>query len=91
MLSGNPGQEQIFVFLSREPLKTLPGFDRPVKAFETGSPALVATLSQSIQSRDLVLEKDRASGGKAPQATYIVNKAELGKAVTASFTLNHKP
>ena len=28
-------QEQIFVFLSREPMKTLPGFDRPVKAFET--------------------------------------------------------
>ncbi len=91
MLSGNPGQEQIFVFLSREPLKTLPGFDRPVKAFETGSPTLVATLAQSIQSRDLVLEKDRASGGKGPQATYVVNKAELGKAVTASFTLNHRP
>ena len=90
-LEGNPGQEQIFVFLSREPMKTLPGFDRPVKAFERGSPGLVATLAGSIQSRDLVLEKDRASGGKGPQATYVVNKAELGKAVTASFTLNHKP
>ena len=31
-LQGNPGQEHIFVFLSREPMKTLPGFDRPVKA-----------------------------------------------------------
>jgi serine/threonine-protein kinase len=90
-VAGNPGEEHIFVFLSREPLRTLPGFDRPVKAFETGSPTLVATLASSIQSRDLVLEKDRASGGKGPQATYIVNKAELGKAVTANFTLNHKP
>ena len=90
-LSGDPGQEQIFVFLSREPLTTLPGFDRPVKAFETGSPALVATLSKSIQSRDLVLEKDRASAGKGSQATYVVNKAELAKAVTASFALTHKP
>jgi len=90
-MAGNPGQEQIFVFLSREPMSTLPGFDRPVKAFERGSPTLVATLASSIQSRDLVLEKDRASGGKSPQATYIVNKAELGKAVTANFTLAHKP
>lgn len=90
-LEGNPGQEQIFVFLSREPMKTLPGFDQPVKGFERSSPTLVATLASSIQSRDLVLEKDRASGGKGPQATYIVNKAELGKAVTASFALNHRP
>jgi hypothetical protein len=72
-------------------MSTLPGFDRPVKTFERSSPALVATLAQSIQSRDLVLEKDRSSAGKGPQATYVVNKAELGKAVTASFTLNHKP
>jgi serine/threonine-protein kinase len=91
VMSGNPGQEQIFVFLSREPMKTLPGFEQPVRSMERASPTLVATLAQSIQSRDLVLEKDRASAGKGPQATYIVNKAELGKAVTASFTLNHRP
>jgi hypothetical protein len=86
-----PGVEQLFLFLSREPLSTLPGFDRPVmKSYERGSPALVAELQGSIQSRDLVLAKDRASAGKAPQATYVVNKAEVGKAVTASFTLTHK-
>ncbi len=44
-MSGNPGQEQIFVFLSREPMETLPGFDRPVKASRRGSPTLVATLA----------------------------------------------
>jgi serine/threonine-protein kinase len=86
-----PGVEQLFLFLSREPLSTLPGFDRPVmKSYDRGSPTLVAELQGSIQSRDLVFAKDRASAGKAPQATYVVNKAELGKAVTASFTLTHK-
>jgi serine/threonine-protein kinase len=89
--SGNPGTEQVFVFLSREPLKTLPGFDRPVNSFERGSPTLVAELAGSIQSRDLILQKDAASAGKGSQATYVVNKADLGKAVTASFTLAHKP
>ncbi|MGE3490373.1 MAG: serine/threonine-protein kinase [Vicinamibacterales bacterium] len=89
--SGEPGLEQLFVFLSREPMRTLPGFDRPVQSFERGSPALIAALSDSIQSRDLVFAKDTASGGKGPQATYVVNKAELGKSVTASFTLTHKP
>lgn len=88
--AGAPGTEQVFVFLSREPLKTLPGFDRPVQSFERGSPALVATLSQSIQSRDLIFEKDQASAGTGPQATYVVNKSEVGKAVTASFSLTHK-
>jgi hypothetical protein len=90
LLSGDPGVEQVFVFLSREPLQTLPGFDRPVQSFEKGSNSLVAELAQSIQSRDLIFEKDK-SAGKGPQATYVVNKAELGKAVTASFTLTHKP
>jgi serine/threonine-protein kinase len=90
MFSGNPGTEQVFVFLSREPLKTLPGFDRPVKSFEPGSPALVAELASSIRSRDLVFEKDRSPAGKGMQATYVVNKAEVGKAVTASFRLTHR-
>ena len=61
-----------------------------MQSFERGAPAQVAELSNSIQSRDLVFAKDRASAGKAQQATYVVNKGELGKAVTASFTLTHK-
>jgi serine/threonine-protein kinase len=86
---GPAGTEHVFVFLSREPLAKLPGFDRPVKSFETGSPAMIAELRTSIQSRDLVFAKDPASS-KTPQATYIVNKADVGKAVTASFNLTHK-
>ena len=89
-LEGTPGEEQLFVFLSRDPLNTLPGFDRPVKAFERSSPALVAQLQGTIASRDLILSKD-SSATKGVQATYVVNKADLGKAVTAKFTINHKP
>jgi len=83
------GVEKVFVFLSREPMNILPGFERPVnKAFENSSPALIASLQSSVQSRDLVFAKDSASSKM--QATYVVNKAEVGKAVTASFNLTHK-
>ena len=80
----------MFVFLSREPMKTLPGFDRPVKAFEPGSRALIAELRRAFSRATWCSRKIAASGGKVPQATYIVNKAEVGKAVTASFSLTHK-
>jgi serine/threonine-protein kinase len=83
------GVERVFVFLSKEPLRTLPGFDRPVQTFERGSATMIAELGSSIQSRDLVFAKDSASS-KTPQATYVVNKADVGKAVTASFNLTHK-
>ena len=66
----------------------LPGFERPAKSFQPGSGALVAELRSTIQSRDLVFSKDAASS--KTQATYVVNKAEVGKAVTASFNLTHK-
>ena len=86
---GAAGTEHVFVFLSREPLAKLPGFDRPVRSFESGSPAMIAELRTSIQSRDLVFAKD-AGGASKTQATYVVNKADVGKAVTASFNLTHK-
>jgi serine/threonine protein kinase len=85
---GATGTERVFVFLSREPMKTLPGFDRPVKSYQPGSPGLIASLQTQIASRDLVFAKDPASS--KVQATYVVNKAEVGKAVTASFDLTHK-
>lgn len=87
---GPAGTERVFVFLSREPMTALPGFDRPVKSFEAGSATMIAELRSSIQSRDLVFAKDPAASGKAQQATYVVNKAEVGKSVTASFNLAHK-
>lgn len=85
---GAAGTEHVFVFLSREPLSKLPGFDRPVRSFESASPAMIAELRTSIQSRDLVFAKD--TGSSKTQASYVVNKADVGKAVTASFNLTHK-
>lgn len=85
-----PGTEQVFVFLSREPMQLLPGFDRPVTRTETVVESVVQDLRQRIQSRDLVLEKDRPSqAGGAVQATYVVNRHELSQAVSASITLVH--
>ena len=69
-------------------MKSLPGFERPAKSFQPGSNTLIAELRSSIQSRDLVFAKDAASS--KTQATYVVNKSEVGKAVTASFSLTHK-
>lgn len=88
-LDDHVGTEHLFVFLSREPLATLPGFQQPVtKPYQTGNAPMIASLQTSIASRDLVFAKDTSSSKS--QATYVVNKAELGKAVTASFTINHK-
>lgn len=89
-LDEHTGIEHVFVFLSREPLATLPGFDRPVKSMERGNGTMIAELAQSIQSRDLVFQSDKSANGKSKPATYVVNKAEVGKAVTASFDLIHK-
>ncbi len=88
----NVGTEHLFVFLSREPLSQLPGFTRPVSKAETLTAAMVQDLQQSVRSRDLVFEKDKSSGGKpgVKQATYVVNRAEVGKAVTATISLIHQ-
>ena len=40
------------------------------------------------RSGDLVFAKD--TGSSKTQASYVVNKADVGKAVTASFNLTHK-
>lgn len=85
------GTETLFVFLSREPLNQLPGFARPGKA-ETLTASVVQDLQQSVRSRDLVFEKDKTSGGKpgVKQATYVVNRTEVGKAVTTTISLIHQ-
>ena len=88
----NPGTEQVFVFLSKEPMSELPGFDKPVTRRESLNASVVESLQNSIRSRDLTFERDtrpQAQGGKIIQASYVVNRAELGKAVSVSITLNH--
>ena len=90
LFDDTPGKEELFVFLSREPMQQLPGFDQPVTRTETVVESVVQDLRQSIKSRDLVLEKDRpSSAGGAVQATYVVNRDELSQAVSASITLVH--
>ena len=88
----NVGTENLFVFLSREPLSQLPGFTRPVTKAETLTASVVKQLQQSVRSRDLVLTKDSSSGGKpgVRQATYVVNRTEVGKAVTTTISLSHQ-
>jgi serine/threonine-protein kinase len=88
----NPGTEQVFVFLSKEPLAQLPGFSQPVTKAETLSASVVDDLQRRVQSRDLIWEEDqsqRAASGTPTQATYIVNRDELGKAVAATIRLTH--
>jgi serine/threonine-protein kinase len=88
----NPGVEQIFVVLSKELLTELPGFKAPVTTSQTPVQALaVNSVQQQIRSRDLVLEKDRPTPGatKPSQATYVVNKTEVGKAVATTIQLTH--
>ena len=88
----NPGTERVFVFLSREPLKQLPGFDRPITKTESIVSSVVEELQHSIRSRDLVFEKDASGGSRdkpVVQATYVVNRTELGQAVAASIELTH--
>lgn len=91
LFDDNPGTEHLFVFLSREPMKQLPGFDRPVTRYETVVASVVDDLKQKVQSRDLVFEKDRtpAAAKGAVQATYVVNKAQVADAVAASIALVH--
>ena len=88
----NVGTENLFVFLSREPLSQLPGFTRPVTKAETLTASVVKQLQQSVRSRDLVFTKDSSSGGKpgVRQATYVVNRTEVGKAVTTTISLSHQ-
>ena len=89
----NPGTEQVFVFLSREPLDQLPGLERPVNAVATLSPSVVEGLQRSIRSRDLVFQKERtlrSATSPAPgQVTYVVNREAVGTAVSALISLHH--
>jgi hypothetical protein len=90
VFDSNPGVERLFVFLSREAASQLPGFDRPLSGPQTVSTAVVEELRHSIRPRDLVFEKDKpAPGQQATQATYVVNRDELGKFVATTIQFAH--
>jgi serine/threonine protein kinase len=90
----NPGVENLFVYFSREPMQELPGFSRPVTKPETLTASAVTQLQNTIASRDLSFGRDpkaAVKSGNIIQANYVVNKSEMGKAVSASLTLKHEP
>ncbi|MGQ0733416.1 MAG: protein kinase domain-containing protein [Acidobacteriota bacterium] len=88
-----PGTEDVMVFLSRDAIPQMPGFERPVRQAENIDGAVVDQLAQTVRPRDLILERTRAAAGPngAEQATYVVNRAEAGKAVAVSVSLRHAP
>jgi eukaryotic-like serine/threonine-protein kinase len=91
----NPGVENLFVYFSQEPMQELPGFgNKPVTKPETLTASAVTQLQGTLASRDLSFGRDpkpSTKSGNIIQANYVVNKSELGKAVSASFTLKHEP
>jgi serine/threonine protein kinase len=93
--NGPPGTERVFVFLSKEPVADLPGFDRPVTQVQTLARNDIQGLEQRVRSRDLVLETSstrirKTADGQLIQGTYVVNRDEFGKAVVARFELIHR-
>ncbi len=88
-----PGQEELFVVLSRERLADMPGFQGRVRRSDSLPPKAVDDLRLRLASRDLVFEKDTPSPARstatASLAQYVVNRDELGKAVSATITLKH--
>jgi serine/threonine protein kinase len=91
-VEGNPGTENIFILLSKEPLSDLPGLSKPVTKQEFLNASAVETMQLSIRSRDLTFARDerpQTQGGKIIQANYVVNRTEFGKAVSVSIALNH--
>jgi serine/threonine-protein kinase len=88
----NPGTDHVFVFLSKDPIDQLPGLTPVKERYASADPTVIDGLKRRIQSRDLIFQKDTtrtAQGASTVKATYVVNRAEVGKAVAASFSLVH--
>lgn len=88
------GTERVFVYLSREPVPTLPGFDGPVGATASVEPTAMLELTRSVRQRDLVFEKEaepaRTPDGAAQAVYYVVNQDEAGNAAWGDFGLRHR-
>ena len=75
--TGEPGQEKLFVMLSRAPETNLDQTIASLKSHQDGlNDQFVAQLRSEVQSRDLVFtsgDDDKSSG--SDKASYVVNKA----------------
>jgi hypothetical protein len=76
--TGEPGQEKLFVMLSRTPETNLDETIAALKNRQEGlNDQLVAQLRSEVQSRDLVFTSgdDTETSGQSDKASYVVNKA----------------
>ena len=85
----NPGSEQVFVYLSKEPLSTLPWGGGPVIRAQSVDQPTMIELANSLRSRDLVFEKE-AVPGSTDQAAYVVNQDDIGGPVAWTVELHHR-
>ena len=88
-MDDNPGTEQVFVYLSREPIDALPGGAGRVVRPHTADEHTVNVLAGSVQTRDLVFEKEETPGG-TKQAAYVVNQGNADGAVPWTVELEHR-
>lgn len=85
----NPGTEQVFVYLSREPLAALPWGGGPVAVAQSVKESTVVELADSVRAGDLVFEKGDAPDG-AGEAAWVVNRGEVGSAVAWTVELRRR-
>ena len=92
VFNDTPGIDRAFVFLSREPLNQLPGFNQPVTRLESVASSIVDNLRRTVRARDLIFEREQTAGsGSAKSAsTFVVNRDEVGRSVAASIELVHQ-
>ena len=85
-----PGIERVFVYLSREPVRDLPGVNGPVIAVQPVDQQTVNDLTSTIGSMDLVFEREDAPAavGGTGEAVYVVNQA--GGMVWSLIELRHQ-
>lgn len=94
--TGSPGQEKLFVMLSRTPETNLEETIASLKSRQDGiNDQLVAQLRSEVQSRDLVFTSgdDTQSSAGGDKANYVVNKAtnqSQDPHVVVDVVLSHK-
>ena len=95
---GEPGEEKLFVLLTRTPETNLDDRIQELRSHQTTgiNEQVVAQLRQEVQSRDLVFTKSEDDDGAAPggdKATYVVNKATNNTPdphIVVDVVLSHK-
>lgn len=94
--TGSPGQEKLFVMLSRTPEANLEETIASLKSRQDGiNDQLVAQLRNEVQSRDLVFTNgdDTQSSAEGDKANYVINKATnqtQDPHVVVDVVLSHK-